>query len=228
MIYLFFKRVLDIIASCCAIILLLPLFFVIAVLIKIDSKGPVFFKQIRIGKNGKRFKMIKFRSMVVNAQDIGTGLFNYRDDPRVTKVGRFLRNTSIDEFPQIYNIFIGNMSFIGPRPPVENELGDFDTLNRKYKERFQVKPGMSGLAQVTGRNELPWDEKVVYDNTYVDLVKSYKGFFIDIRIFVKTLLKVFSKSDIYESEVEGSTDAIESAKIAKEEIIKLAHKTDEE
>ena len=125
--------------------------------------------------------MIKFRSMVVNAEQMGAGLFNYENDPRVTKVGRFLRDTSIDELPQLFNILSGDMSVIGPRPCVTYELGDFETLNKKYKKRFQMKAGLTGWAQVKGRNDITWDEKVTYDNEYIDLFKQ-QGILIDIRI----------------------------------------------
>ena len=117
--------------------------------------------------------MYKFRSMIVDAEKMGAGLFNYKDDPRVTKVGKFLRKSSLDELPQLFNIFFGDMSVVGPRPCVTYELGDFETLNKKYKKRFQVKAGLTGLAQVKGRNDISWDEKVTYDNQYVDGFKKY-------------------------------------------------------
>ena len=154
---LFFKRLFDILSTLIVIILLIPIWIIVPIAIKCDSKGPVFFKQERRTKKGKVFKMLKFRSMVVNAESMGTGLFNYENDPRVTKVGRFLRNTSIDELPQLFNIFVGQMSVVGPRPCVKNELGDFDTLNKKYKKRFQMKAGLTGLAQTKGRNDIEWD-----------------------------------------------------------------------
>jgi len=147
------KRLLDIVCAALGLIFLLPSFIIIAVAIKIDSKGPVFFIQERRTKNGKIFKMYKFRSMIVDAEKSGTGLFNYENDPRVTKVGRFLRRTSMDELPQLFNVLIGDLSLVGPRPCVVYELGDFDTLNRKYKKRFSVRAGITGLAQVKGRNE---------------------------------------------------------------------------
>ena len=141
------KRLFDIVSSFLAIVLLLPLFLIVAIAIKCDSKGPVFFKQERRTRNGKVFGMLKFRSMVVNAETMGAGLFNYENDQRVTKVGRFIRKTSIDELPQLFNILIGQMSVVGPRPCVRYELGDFDTLNRKYKKRFEMKAGLTGLAK---------------------------------------------------------------------------------
>ena len=169
--------------------------------------------------------MLKFRSMVTNAENMGAGLFNYKDDPRVTKVGRFLRNTSLDELPQLINIFIGNMSFVGPRPCVINELGDFDTLNKRYKKRFEVKAGLTGLAQVKGRNDISWDEKVTYDNIYVDKVKKY-GILTDIKILFETLLSVLKKENIYENKSDESLNDEEAAKAEEAEIIRIAHLPD--
>ena len=134
----FFKRFFDILLCVVAMIILIPVWLIVAIAIKCDSKGPVLFAQERRTKNGRVFKMYKFRSMVVNAESMGAGLFNFKDDPRVTKVGRFLRNTSIDELPQLWNVIKGDLSIVGPRPCVKYELGDFETLNKKYKKRFEV------------------------------------------------------------------------------------------
>ena len=224
---LLFKRLFDILSTLIVIILLIPIWIIIPIAIKCDSKGPVFFKQERRTKKGKVFKMLKFRSMVVNAESMGTGLFNYENDPRVTKVGRFLRNTSIDELPQLFNIFAGQMSVVGPRPCVKNELGDFDTLNKKYKKRFQMKAGLTGLAQTKGRNDIEWDKKVELDNEYIDKFRKY-GVFYDIKILFMSVIKVFKKEDIYENKVDGVSDDVESAKLAEEEIIRVAHLPDEE
>ena len=167
--HLFIKRLVDLLGALFGFALLLPLLIVLAVAIKLDSKGPVLFKQGRRTKDGRIFKMWKFRSMVVNAESIGSGLFSYENDPRITKVGRFLRNTSLDELPQLFNVLEGSLSLVGPRPCVTYELGDFDTLNKRYKKRFSVKAGITGLAQARGRNENSWDEKVSLDNEYIDL-----------------------------------------------------------
>lgn len=224
---LFFKRIFDIVSSLIAILLLTPLWIIVAIAIKCDSKGPVFFRQERRTKKGKVFKMLKFRSMVVNAESMGPGLFNYENDPRVTKVGRFLRNSSIDELPQLFNILFGSMSVIGPRPCVKYELGDFDTLNKKYKKRFNMKAGLTGLAQVKGRNDIDWDKKVEFDNEYIDKFRKF-GVLIDIKILFMSVIKVFKKEDIYENKVDGAQDDIESAKLAEEEIIRIAHLPDED
>lgn len=224
---LFLKRAFDIVSSGMLSIILLPVWIGVAIAIKADSKGPVFFKQGRRTKGGRVFQMFKFRSMVVNAEQMGAGLFNYENDPRVTKVGRFLRNSSIDELPQLFNILKGDMSVVGPRPCVTYELGDFDTLNKKYKKRFQVKAGLTGWAQVRGRNDISWDEKVTYDNEYVDLFKK-QGILIDIRILFESVIKVFKKENIYENKADGSMTDEEAAKFEEEEIIRIAHMPDEE
>ena len=221
------KRIFDICAAGIAMLVLSPLFGVIAVAIKLDSKGPVIFSQRRRTKNGKIFQMYKFRSMVVNAEKLGTGLFNYENDPRVTKVGRFLRNSSLDELPQLLNVFKGDISVVGPRPCVTYELGDYETLNKKYKKRFTVIGGITGLAQVRGRNENSWDEKVTLDNRYIDEFKQ-RGIILDFQIIWETLMKVFHKADIYEEKVEGAQDDMESAQLAEAEIIRIAHLPDEE
>ena len=211
----FLKRLFDIVSSGIAIIILIPLWIIIAIAIKKDSKGPIFFKQGRRTTNGK----------VVDAEKMGAGLFNYKDDPRVTKVGKFLRKSSLDELPQLFNIFFGDMSVVGPRPCVTYELGDFETLNKKYKKRFQVKAGLTGLAQVKGRNDISWDEKVTYDNQYVDGFKKY-GILLDIKILFDSVIKVFKKENIYENKADESLDDIEAAKLAEEEIIRIAHLPD--
>ena len=220
------KRFFDIVLCAVALIVLIPILLVIAILIKADSKGPVLFIQERRTKNGRIFKMYKFRSMVVNAENMGSGLFNYENDPRVTKVGRFLRKTSLDELPQLWNVLKGDLSLVGPRPCVSYELGDFDTLNKKYKKRFEVRGGITGLAQVKGRNENSWDEKVTYDNMYIDKFKK-QGVFLDIKIMAETVFKVFRRQNIYEEKTNESLDDAEAAKLAEDEIIRIAHLPDE-
>ena len=219
------KRLFDIILSGTAIIFLIPLWIGIAIIIRKDSKGPIFFKQGRRTEDGKIFNLIKYRSMIVDAENMGTGLFNYENDPRVTRVGRVLRNSSLDELPQLLNIFIGDMSIVGPRPCVTYELGEFDTLNKKYKKRFEVKAGLTGLAQIKGRNDISWDEKVIFDNQYVELFKKY-GVLIDIKIIFESILKVFKKENIYEGKLDENLDNIEAARLAEEEIIRIAHLPD--
>ncbi len=227
LINLVLKRFFDIVLSAVAIVLLLPVWGGIAVAIKCDSKGPAFFCQNRLTKDGKIFKMYKFRSMVVNAESMGSGLFNYKDDPRVTKIGGFLRKTSLDELPQLFNVLKGDISIVGPRPSVTYELGDFATLNRRYKKRFSVRGGITGLAQIKGRNDNSWNEKVTYDNQYIELFKK-QGIWLDTKIIFLTIVKVFKKQDIFEKNNNSELNNLEAAKIAEEEIIRIAHLPDEE
>lgn len=222
---LFIKRLFDICSSAVAIVILIPLWVIVAIAIKMDSKGPVLFKQGRRTKNGKVFMMWKYRSMVVNAENMGSGLFSYDNDPRITKVGAFLRKTSIDELPQLFNVLMGDISVVGPRPCVTYELGDFDTLNKKYKKRFGMKGGITGLAQCKGRNENSWDEKVTLDNEYIDLFQK-EGFWLDIKILWWTIAKVFQSANINEEQREGMS-AEESAALDDEEVKRIAHLPDE-
>ncbi|WP_318435502.1 sugar transferase [Photobacterium leiognathi] len=191
------KRIFDLFFSIVGIILFSPFFIIIPILIKRESDGPVLFKQDRIGINGKIFSIYKFRSMVVNAENIGGGLFNTADDPRVTRVGNFLRNTSLDEIPQFLNILKGDMSFVGPRPPVTYELGDYNDWDEDLKKSFSIKPGVTGLAQVSGRNELNWDQKTKYNLEYLEKEKKY-GLIYDVKIILLTIYKVIKNEGCHE------------------------------
>lgn len=218
----FIKRLFDLIFSIIGLVIASPVFLIIAICIKVDSEGPVFFKQNRLGKDGKVFKIFKFRTMVQNAEKMGSGIYSYAGDSRITKVGNFLRNSSLDEIPQLINVLLGNMSFIGPRPAVTYELGDFATLNRKYRNRFSVKPGISGLAQTKGRNDNDWEEKVTLDNRYIELFKKY-GYCIDLWLIFATVLCVFKHGSVVEAKIDDSLSDIEAAKKAEEEIIRRSH-----
>ncbi|MEZ8481627.1 UDP-phosphate galactose phosphotransferase [Vibrio splendidus] len=191
------KRFFDIFFSLIGLTLVLPILLVIAIAIKIDSSGPIFFFQKRIGINGKVFSIIKFRTMVVNAENMEGGIFNTANDPRVTKTGNFLRNSSLDEIPQFINILIGDMSFVGPRPPVTYELGDYEGWDAGLKKSFSVKPGVTGLAQVSGRNELNWDEKTKLNLEYIEKYRSY-GLLFDIKIILLTIVKVLKNEGSHE------------------------------
>lgn len=223
---LFIKRLFDIVASGLLVLVLIPVWIIVPIWIKLDSRGPVFFRQGRRTKNGKIFNMLKFRSMIVDAEQMGSGLFNYENDPRVTKAGRILRDSSIDELPQLFNILKGDMSVVGPRPCVTYELGDFDTLNQRYKKRFEVKAGLTGLAQVKGRNDISWDEKVGYDNQYVDDFRRI-GILADVIILFESVNKVFKKDDICENKMDQSMSDAEAARYEEAEIIRIAHLPDE-
>jgi len=192
---LFIKRCIDFFGSLFGIILILPLLIVISLSVKFTSKGPIFFRQERLGKKGKVFKIVKFRTMVVNAEKIGDGLkINSENDDRITKVGKFLRATSLDELPQLWNVLVGDMSMVGPRPPATYFPYDgYDNYPDWAKKRFEMRPGMTGLTQVTVRNSVPWDERIAIDIEYMEKF----NILLDIKILFKTLKKVFVPENIY-------------------------------
>ncbi len=197
--YLAIRRWIDALISIILLLILFPILLIISLAIVIDSKGGVVFKQLRIGKNGKHYYMYKFRTMLPNSQNTGSGVYTFKGDSRVTKVGRFLRKTSLDELLQLWNVIKGDMALIGPRSPVVGHFPEYETLNEQYKRRFSVLPGITGLAQVKGRNELLWDEKVKYDNEYIDKVKKY-GLFYDIKILFLTVVRIFSMKSTEETQ----------------------------
>lgn len=189
------KEVFDRASSFVALIILIPILLIFAILIKLDSKGPVFFKQKRLGKNGKEFFIYKFRTMVVNAENIGDGISIKSDkDPRITKIGGFMRKTSIDELPQLINVIKGDMSIVGPRPPVTYiPYKGYKNYPRWAKKRFDMKPGVTGLAQVRYRNSASWDERIIVDNEYIDNF----SFINDIKIIFMTVKVVLFPKDMY-------------------------------
>lgn len=189
----YFKRLLDFLLSFIVIIILSPALLVIAIAIKIDSKGPVFFLQERLGKDGKVFKIIKFRTMVKDAEHMGTGIKTTEKDSRITKVGSFLRKTSLDEIPQLINVLKGDMSIVGPRPPVTYHPHKYEEYSDEQKKRFNVRPGITGLAQVRVRNSASWDDRIKIDVEYVSKITMYN----DIKIIIKTVVKIFKKENIY-------------------------------
>lgn len=196
-IYFVIKRFFDFILSLIAIILLLPVFLIIAIAIKLDSKGPVFFKHKRIGKNGKMIGVYKFRSMVINAEELMKNFtkeqkeeyeknFKLDNDPRITKVGKFLRKSSLDELPQLLNILIGNMSIVGPRPIVTKELEKYGNQKDKF---LSVTPGLTGFWQASGRSDVDYDERIKMELYYVD----HCSLWLDFKIILKTFVAVIKK-----------------------------------
>ena len=200
--YKLIKRIVDIIGGLVGIILLIPITIVlyIVTLFSKENKGPLFFEQLRIGENGKEFRLYKFRSMVMHADE---KLWEYlnnnpeakeeykkykklKEDPRITKLGKFLRKTSLDEFPQFINVLKGDMSLVGPRPYLHREKGD---MGEKYNTIITVKPGLTGLWQVNGRSETTFEERMQIDSEYIE----NKSIILDIKIMIRTFFKVFKK-----------------------------------
>lgn len=192
---LFIKRMIDFWGSLIGGIIISPILILISITIKLTSKGPIFFKQERLGKDGKVFKIWKFRTMVVGAENIGDGLFvTSEKDNRITEVGKVLRATSLDELPQLWNVIVGDMSLVGPRPPVTYfPYEGYSEYPKWAKQRFAMRPGVTGLAQVTVRNSVNWDEKIIIDNKYIEQFDIW----VDIKILFKTMKKVFSRESIY-------------------------------
>ena len=194
------KRVIDVVCSFVGVLVLSPLFVVIAIIIKFTSKGPVFFSQKRVGRDGKEFKMYKFRSMVVNAEELKEKLaaqnemsgpmFKMKDDPRVTKVGKFIRKTSIDELPQLLNVLKGDMSLVGPRPSLPKEVAQFEDW--MYR-RLEVKPGLTCYWQVSGRNNIDFEDWMKLDVKYVE----ERNLWIDIKLIFKTVGVLFGDKNAH-------------------------------
>ena len=192
------KRIIDlVIAVPVTIIAAIPM-AITAIAIKLDSPGPIIFKQDRIGKDGKVFKILKFRSMVQNSEHTGTGVYSGKGDSRVTRVGNFIRATSIDELPQLFNVLKGDMSLIGPRPPLTYHPWPIDEYTEEQLHMFDVRPGFSGWAQIHGRKAVEWHHRIELNNWYVDHV----NFALDAKIFLITVFKVLMNSD---NENKGAT-----------------------
>ncbi|AVK48665.1 multidrug MFS transporter [Clostridium beijerinckii] len=192
--YYFFKRITDILCSSFGLLVLSPIFLIVGVLIKLESKGSVIFSQERIGKDGNVFKMYKFRSMVANAEELKDKLchknemsgpmFKMKDDPRVTKIGKFIRKTSIDELPQLFNVLKGDMSLVGPRPSLPKEVEKFDNW---MMTRLEVKPGLTCYWQVSGRNDIDFEDWMKLDIKYV----RERNTLVDIKLIFKTFFVLF-------------------------------------
>ncbi|COE41115.1 sugar transferase [Bacillus cereus] len=199
--YLLGKRCVDVIGSLLGLVLLSPIFLIIVVLIKYeDPKGPVLFKQLRVGRDGKEFYMYKFRSMVTDAEDrlkdllkyneVSGAMFKMKEDPRITRIGKFIRRTSIDELPQLINVIQGDMSLVGPRPPLPREVKEYSDYD---KQRLMVTPGCTGLWQVSGRSNIGFEEMVELDIKYI----SHRSIMYDFKIILKTVLVLLGSKDAY-------------------------------
>ena len=205
------KRFLDVTASFLGLVLLSPLMLAVSILIKIDSRGPVIFRQKRIGR--KVFEIYKFRSMCVGAEKTGSGVYSGKGDARVTRIGKILRATSIDELPQLLNILKGEMSFVGPRPPLTYHPWKYEEYTDFQKRMFEVRPGITGWAQVNGRKDVEWHKRIELNVWYVD----HMSLLLDIKIMFMTAFKVLTNADNENSgaTVNKSTEPSNDAKVVK-------------
>lgn len=204
--YLKIKRLIDIVLSLLGMIVLSPVFLILIIAIKLDSKGPVLFKQKRIGLHKKHFNILKFRTMKIDTpKDTPTHLLD-NPDQYITRVGKFLRKTSLDELPQIWNIFVGDMSIIGPRPALWNQY-DLIAERDKYGAN-DIPPGLTGWAQINGRDELPIEVKAKLDGEYVEKI----GFWMDVKCFIGTIISVVKSDGV----VEGGTGTIAQKEVASD------------
>ena len=172
-------RLVDILTAALALVVLSPFLLVAALAIKLGSRGPVFYRQRRVGRDEREFEMLKLRTMVQGSDPVGVGTVVTRDDPRVTRAGRFLRRTSLDEVPNLVNVLRGEMAIVGPRPTIPAQVDDYTPFQRR---RHEVLPGITGWAQVQGRAGIPWEERIELDVWYVD----HRSFVLDARILAKT------------------------------------------
>lgn len=192
------KRVIDFGLSFFALLIVWPLLLLIAVIVKLDSAGPAIFVQERLTIGGRVFKMYKFRTMIVNAERQGTGAYSFEKDPRITKAGNILRKLSLDELMQLVNILKGDMSFVGPRPILTYHPCKYEEYTEEEKTVFTVRPGISGWAQVNGRNSVDWEERFKLNEWYVQHVSLW----LDIKIVFMTIAQVFSRKEIV---IQGET-----------------------
>ncbi|HEM6560964.1 TPA: sugar transferase [Streptococcus suis] len=189
--YLIVKRIFDILVSVVGIVVLSPVLLLTYLAIKLDSPGPAIFKQKRLGRYGKEFTVYKFRSMTVGAEKMGSGQYSFEGDPRVTKVGNFIRKTSIDELPQFINILKGDMSLIGFRPPLTYHPKTFEEYTDAERVMFSLRLGVTGWAQIHGRKTVNWNERIQMNIWYANNI----SFWLDVKIFFTTIIKVLKNED---------------------------------
>jgi len=200
------KRVFDVVVAGAALCVMSPLLAAIALWIKLDSRGPVLFRQVRAGRYGKPFTIFKFRTMVVDAEK--SGYYTAADDPRVTRAGRFLRATSLDELPQLFNILKGDMSIVGPRPTLLYQVEQYTARQRK---RLDMRPGVTGWAQVNGRNALSWPERIELDVWYVE----HWSMWLDVKILLRTPLVWLKGEGVYAEKEKFVVGAGDMEKLVK-------------
>ena len=188
------KKAFDRIVAAFALLAVLPILMLIAAAIKIGMPGPVFFRQVRVGRGGREFQVVKFRTMVVGAEKTGLGLLIEKDDPRIPLLGRFLRRWSMDELPQLWNVLKGDMSLVGPRPTVPSQVAQYTERQRR---RLECLPGLTGWAQVNGRNELAWPERIEMDIWYID----HWSLWLDFKILLRTPGLLLRGENVYASDL---------------------------
>lgn len=199
-----FKRLIDVVLSFIGIIVVSPIYLLTAIFIRLESEGPVIFKQKRLGVNGVPFNIYKFRSMYINSEKKGSGVYSGKDDPRVTKVGKFIRLTSIDELPQFFNILKGDMAIIGPRPALTYHPWPYEEYTEEQKKMFNVRPGVTGWAQIHGRKDVEWNKRIEMNVWYAE----HLNFWLDVKIFFATIFKVITFKDNYNvEETAAKTDS---------------------
>lgn len=208
----FFKRLIDIVLSFIGIVVLALPMLIIALAIKLDSRGPALFRQVRLGLDGKEFTILKFRSMCVNAESQGSGVYSEKGDTRVTRIGKIIRATSLDELPQLINVLRGDMSFVGPRPPLTYHPWPIEDYTPEQFRMFDVRPGITGWAQVNGRKTVEWHKRIALNVWYAD----HMSLLLDIKILFMTIFKVFTNADNENSEVTIVAEHVEN----KEEVKK--------
>ena len=208
----FFKRLIDIVLSFIGIVVLALPMLIIALAIKLDSRGPALFRQVRLGLDGKEFTILKFRSMCVNAESQGSGVYSEKGDTRVTRIGKIIRATSLDELPQLINVLRGDMSFVGPRPPLTYHPWPIEDYTPEQFRMFDVRPGITGWAQVNGRKTVEWHKRIALNVWYAD----HMSLLLDIKILFMTIFKVFTNADNENSEVTIVTEHVKN----KEEVKK--------
>ena len=205
----FFKRLIDIVLSFIGIVVLALPMLIIALAIKLDSRGPALFRQVRLGLDGKEFTILKFRSMCVNAESQGSGVYSEKGDTRVTRIGKIIRATSLDELPQLINVLRGDMSFVGPRPPLTYHPWPIEDYTPEQFRMFDVRPGITGWAQVNGRKTVEWHKRIALNVWYAD----HMSLLLDIKILFMTIFKVFTNAD---NENSGVTLVEETAEYNEE------------